>query len=126
MLGCSASTPTDETPSCGPSIDIDAVKVVEAEELGAQGIVDAIVDYATDQVGQFELLSTSTFRVNSWPTRRGKPRWVHAQEATAENGCDVMIIVGSEMIRAQSGGGFEGPGSPTLHHYVLMGSSTSE
>ena len=124
--GCSASAPPDESPSCGQPVHLHSVKVVEAAQHGAQGNIDAIVSYATEQVGPFQLLSTSTFRIDSWPTRSGKPRWVHAQEATASKGCNVMIIVGSDMLRAQSRGGLEGSGSPTLHYYVLMGSSTPE
>jgi hypothetical protein len=126
LYGCSASAPPDKTPSCGPPIDVDGVRVVEAEELDADGNVDAIVSYATRQVGPFRLLSTSTFRIDSWPIRPDQPRWVHARDATASNGCDVMIVVDSAMVRSKSRGGLDGPGSPTLHHYVLMGSSASE
>ncbi len=121
IAGCSASGPPDESPNCGAPTNSETVTVVDAGHLNAEQDINAVLDHAAEQAGSFQLISNQPFRADTWPQRRGKPRWIHAQEAAASKGCDVLILVGSEMLRSQTRGGMDGPGSPTLHLYFLMG-----
>lgn len=121
VCGCSATAPTNEGPSCGQAIKPETVSVVDAEHLHEKQDINTLLDFVAEKAGSFQLISNSTFRADTWPTRRDQPRWIHAQEAAASKGCDVLILVDSEMLRSQSRAGFEGPATPTLHLYFLMG-----
>jgi len=122
ICGCSTSTPLIEPPSCGPPVDSETVKVVEAEQLDGGQDFNAVFDYATEQAGSFQLISEYTFRVNAWPGGTRKPRWVNAQEAAASRGCDILILVHSEMLLLPNHGWVDGAGRPSLYLYFLLGS----
>jgi len=97
----------------------ETVSVVDAEHLYETQHINTLLDFVAEEVGSFQLISNSTFRADTWPARNEQPRWVHAQDAAASKGCDVLILVGSEMLRSR--GGLEGPARPTLHLYFLLG-----
>ena len=119
VCGCSTTEPTNEGPSCGQATKPETVSVVDAEHLYEEQDINTLLDFVAEETGSFQLISNSTFRADTWPTRNEQPRWVHAQDAAASKGCDVLILVGSEMLRSR--GGLEGPSRPTLHFYFLMG-----
>ena len=121
ICGCSTTEPTNEGPSCGQPIEPETVSVVDSEHLYEEQDIRTLLDFVAEEVGSFQLTSNSTFRADTWPTGRRQPRWVHAQEAAASKGCDVLILVGSEMLRSKTRGGIDGPATPTLHLYFLMG-----
>jgi len=115
VCGCAASSAPIELPSCGEPVDIGAVTVVDAEKLFAEKGLNAVTEYATEQVGDFSLVSTSTFRSSTWPSIADEPRWIHAQEDAASRGCNVLILVDSEMLR------LPGDARRSLYQYFLMG-----
>ena len=121
ISGCSTTEPTNEGPSCGQAIKPETVSVVDAEHLYEEQDIRTLLDFVAEEVGSFQLTSNSTFRADTWPTGRRQPRWVHAQGAAASKGCGVLILVGSEMLRSKTRGGIDGPATPTLHLYFLMG-----
>jgi hypothetical protein len=91
----------------------ETVSVVDAEHIYEEQGINTLLDYVAEEVGSFQLISTRTFRADTWPARRKQPRWVHAQEAAASKGCDVLILVGSEMLRSKSRAGMDGPATPS-------------
>lgn len=121
VCSCSATPSEDEGPNCGQPVKSETVSVVDAEHIYEEQGINTLLDYVADEVGSFQLIGTRTFLADTWPTRRNQPRWVHAQEAAASKGCDVLILVGSEMLRSKSRAGMDGPATPTLHLYFLMG-----
>ena len=118
--GCSVSAPSDQAPSCGPSVDPKTVVVVDAEKIAEDQGFDAITEYAIEQAGPFELISTSSIRSSTFPYVANQPRWIHAQEAAALQGCDILILVESKMQR------FAGDSRQNLYLYFLMGSRSPE
>ncbi len=115
VCGCSVSAPSNEPPSCGPSVDPKTVVVVDAEKLSADQGLNAITEYAIEQAGPFQLISTSTVRSHTFPYVANEPRWIHAQAVAASKGCDILILVESEMLR------LAGDVKPQLYLYFLMG-----
>ena len=115
VCGCSTSAPSNEGPSCGPQIDADSVGFVDAENLFTDQGLNAVTDYATQQAGPFQLVSTSTFRSHTFPKIANEPHWIHGQEAAASKGCDILILVESEMLH------LAGDLKPRLYLYFLMG-----
>ncbi len=115
VCGCSTSAPSNEGPSCGPQIDADSVVVVDAENLFTDQGLNAVTDYATEQAGPFQLVSTSTFRSSTFPKIANEPNWIHGQEAAASKGCDILILVESKMLRLAD------DGRPSRYLYFLMG-----
>ena len=115
ICGCSVSAPSNEPPSCGPSVNPKTVVVVDAEKLSADQGLNAITEYATEQVGPFQLISTNTVRSHASPYVANEPRWIHAQAAAASKGCDILILVESELLR------LAGDRNPRLYLYFLMG-----
>jgi len=121
ICGCSTTEPTNEGPSCGQAINPETVSVVDAEHLFEEQDINTLLNFVAEEVGSFQLISNSTFRADTWPARHEQPRWVHAQEAAASKGCDVLILVDSAMLRSKSRAGMNGLASPTLHFCFLMG-----
>jgi hypothetical protein len=115
VCGCSVSAPSDEPPRCGPSIDPKNVVVVDAEKASVDQGIDAITEYAIEQAGPFQLISTSTVRSSTFPYVANEPRWIHAQSSAALKGCDILILVDSEMER------LPGDLKPQQYLYFLMG-----
>ena len=115
VCGCSTSAPSIEGPSCGPQIDSESVVVVDAEKLHADQGLDAVIEYATEQAGPFQLISTSTFRSGTFPKIANESHWIHGQTAAASKGCDVLILVESKMLRLAD------DGRPSRYLYFLMG-----
>ena len=115
VCGCSTSAPSNESPSCGAQINPDRVLVVDAEKLFADQGLDVVIEYATEQAGPFQLISTSTFRSGTFPKIANEPHWIHGQEAAASKGCDILILVESKMLRLAD------DGRPSRYLYFLMG-----
>ena len=115
VCGCSTSAPSNEGLSCGPQIDAESVVVVDAEYLFADQGLDAVIEYATEQAGPFQLISTSTFRSGTFPKIAKEPHWIHGQEAAASKGCDILILVESKMLRLAD------DARPSRYLYFLMG-----
>ena len=115
ICGCSVSAPSNEPPSCGPSVNPKTVEVVDAEKLSPDQGLNAITEYAIEQVGPFQLISTNTVRSHTFPQLANEPRWIHAQAAAASKGCDILILVESELLR------LAGDRNPRLYLYFLMG-----
>ncbi len=113
LWGCGTAPTPAEPPRCGATIDHKAVTVVDATHLDARQDAGFAADYAAQEIGEFELLTPLTFRTDSWPTIG--PSWAHSQRQAAKQGCNVMILVDSEMFVGDAD-------HPTRHWYYLLGS----
>ncbi len=97
LCGCATPPPVASIPSCGDSVSQKSVVVVEAEELFAAEGVDTVLEYARETVGEFRLTSNQTLRADGWPKRSASRKWYDSQKEAAKLGCDVLIVVKSEV-----------------------------
>ena len=114
VAACAGSAPSAEDPFCGEPIDVSQVLVLDAEPLGQNPA--AVAEFINEQAGPYRLVTDQPVGLlNGVPrtVRSVRIVWSASDEAAAR-GCNLMIVLGTQMTAKTASGGT--PGKTIIAH----------